>query len=176
MLDFGQILVLSHENFRHRITTLWLLVGGILALVMLSSAIRRDGLRGFVRRCAFDLQHDWRDLIERPSDHQLSFAQRWCFWYLELGAVNMFVLSLDVAYREQDPNHICIQLAIFLYVLALFSLVGMYVDARLDAERFNHLRKGHPLLARMFCYKGLGPEPQMVSYRRECKRVFCILR
>jgi hypothetical protein len=43
-----------------------------------------------------------------------------------------------------DPDPICIQLALTVFASDVFSLVGIYVDARLDPERFGHLTKGSP--------------------------------
>jgi hypothetical protein len=39
--------------------------------------------------------------------------------------------------------------AITVFVLALFSPVAMYVDARVEAGHLNHLAAEHPLLVRL---------------------------
>src|SRR5512137_2781176 len=92
-----------HGTFGQRIATLWLLFGCILMLAMVSFALWRYGPKGAVRRCAIDVQLDWRNFAEAPSDGQLAFAQRWAFWYLILGSVNMLVISLCTTHTHRDP-------------------------------------------------------------------------
>jgi hypothetical protein len=127
-----------HGTFGQRAAALWLLFGA-----MVSFALWRYGLSGAVRRCALDLQLDWRNLTEGPPDHQLVFAQRWGFWYLILGSVNNLVISLSAACGDRS-NPISIELVIFVFVLAALSPVAMYVDARADAGRSATLPKTTP--------------------------------
>jgi hypothetical protein len=88
----------------------------------------------------------------------------------------MLVLSLSAACSDRDPHPICIELVIIVFVLAVLSPVAMYVDTRVDARRFSHLVDHHPLLARLLSHRGLGLKPLPSSYRRRCKRLFCVLR
>jgi hypothetical protein len=176
MLRSAQFWLELHGTFGQRAAALWLLFGCILTLAMVSFALRRYGLSGAVRRCALDLQLDWRNLAEGPPDHQLIFAQRWGFWYVILGSVNMLVLSLSAACSDRDPHPIYIELVIIVFVLAALSPVAMYVDGRVDTRRFRHLAEDHPLLARLLSHRGSGLKPLPSSHRRRCKRLFCVLR
>jgi hypothetical protein len=168
---------LLQGTFRERVVALWLLWGCVLALAMVSSALWHHGFRGFFRRCALDLQYDWSRLMQRRLDHDLDYAQRWSMWFLSLGSVNLLIVALGAAARgDQDPNPILMWVAITVFVLALLSPVAMYVDARVEAGRLNHLAQEHPLLARLLWYKSLGWRRPSVSYTRRCRRFFCILR
>lgn len=176
MLRSAHLWFQLHGTFGQRVAAFWLLFDCVLTFAMVSLALRRHGLSGVIRRCALDLQLDWRNLTKGSPDHQLVFAQRWGFWYLVLGSVNMLVISLSAAHSDRAPRPICIELIIIVFALAALSPVAMYVDARIDAKRFSHLADAHPVLARLLAHRGLGLRPPPSTYRRSCKRLFCVLR